>query len=79
MTASIFENDFTDPESIENLKILRGLQLCMHLEISNLMIESDCLIVVEELQHPEASCSLLSNLLLDINKTMMANFQECSI
>lgn len=46
MAASMRENAVQNLEVIESLTILRGLQLCMHLDLPNLIIESDCHMVV---------------------------------
>lgn len=42
----------------------------MHQRISNLIIERDCLLVVNELQQLEAPCSTVGNMLLDIKELM---------
>lgn len=54
------------------------IQLCMHLGIFHLVIESDCQLVVKELQSAEVSYSHLGNLFQDI-KALMASFQLCNI
>lgn len=62
MVASMVKSDVLSPVDIETLATLRGLQFCMHHWFSNLIIESDCLLVVE------APKSILENLFLDIRK-----------
>lgn len=42
MVASMLEKEVSNPKSIESLAIFRGLQLSIHLGISNLIIKSDC-------------------------------------
>lgn len=37
------------PATVEALAILRVLQLCLHQEISNLIVKSDYLLVVQEI------------------------------
>lgn len=49
LATSVAEFHVTQPEAIEALSIFRGLQLCMHQGLENLIIESDCLLVVEEI------------------------------
>lgn len=51
IASSILETKAPNPESFESLAILKCLQLYMHLGISNLIIESNCQVVVNELQH----------------------------
>lgn len=53
MVASIVKSNVANLESIETLVILKGLQLCMHQGISNLIIKSDCLLVVEKISLQE--------------------------
>lgn len=42
MTTSVKESDILNPETIEALAILWGLQQCIHLDLTHLIIESDC-------------------------------------
>lgn len=49
MLASVAESIVASPEAIEALAVLKSLQICTHLGIPNLIIESDCLLLVEEL------------------------------
>lgn len=76
--ATIRENHINQLEIVECLAILRGLQLCLHLGFPNLLIDSDCQLVVNELQQETPSSSHLGNLYLDI-KALMTNFQQCNI
>ncbi|XP_035545961.1 uncharacterized protein LOC118348444 [Juglans regia] len=50
MAASKVENVVEEAEAIELTTIFRGLQLCMSMGISKLLVESDCLLVVEALK-----------------------------
>lgn len=75
---SIKEKQVQEPETIESLAILRGLQQCLHLGITNLIIESNCQLVVSEIQSFEQSYSLLGNLVSEA-KALMAMFKQCSI
>lgn len=66
-----------EPATIEALAILRGLQLSIHLELSNLIIKSDCLLLVEEVLQATPS-SMVSNIVLEI-KEVMSQIFGCSI
>lgn len=65
-------------ESLEALTIFRGLQLCMHQGISNLIIETNCLLVVEEILQCKAPSSAIGNIMMDI-KELMSHFMDCII
>lgn len=77
-TATIREEQINQPEIVECLAILRSLQLCLHLGFLNLLIESDCQLVGNELNEETPSSSYLGNLFHDI-KALMANFQQYNI
>lgn len=77
-TASIHENTFHNPKIIESLAMLRGLQLCLNLRIHHLVIESECQILVKELQSSELSSLSSGNIIQDL-KFLMAWFSICSI
>lgn len=78
MAASIEEKYVQNSKTIENLAIFKGLQQCVHLGISHLILEFECHMVVNEILGLEASHSLLGNLLFDI-KALMATFQQCKM
>ncbi|XP_041009377.1 uncharacterized protein LOC121253432 [Juglans microcarpa x Juglans regia] len=77
-SASKKENDINDPIEIELLAILRGLQFCIPLGISHLVIESDSILMVNEVQSDSLSRSLHGNLVQQI-KQVMLRFPSCSI
>lgn len=77
-TASIREQNIQQPEIIESLAIYRGLQLYLQLGIPKIIIESDCQVVLAELQRLETYLSILGNLFQDI-KALMSRFQNSSI
>ncbi|CAI9760755.1 unnamed protein product [Fraxinus pennsylvanica] len=54
MAASKREREVADPEIVEFLAVLRGLQLIMPMGIYHLVIESDCLLVVSQLNDAES-------------------------
>lgn len=76
IAASIPKSSIVNPEFIKALAILRRLQLCMHQRISSLVIESDCLQVVEKIVQQEAPSSAIGNILMDIKKSM-SHFTDC--
>lgn len=78
LAATISENQLQQLESIESLAILRGLQMCSHLGIQHLILESDCQVVVNELRGAAPSFYSLGNIFLDI-QAFMATFQLCEI
>lgn len=49
LAASVAKLHVVQPKAIEALSILRGLHMCMHQGFDNLIIESDCLLAVEEI------------------------------
>lgn len=51
IASRILETEAPNPELFESLAIFKGLKLYMHLGISNLIIESNYQVVVNELQH----------------------------
>ncbi|KAF5470900.1 hypothetical protein F2P56_011387 [Juglans regia] len=70
------ENEINDPIEIEMLAILRGLHICIPLGITQFVIESDSLLMVNEVQNEGASRSLHGNLVLQI-KQLMQRFPNC--
>lgn len=53
MVASIYESDALNLGTVEAATILKGLQQCIHLGITHLVIESDCQVVVNKLQNED--------------------------
>ncbi|XP_035546523.1 uncharacterized protein LOC118348595 [Juglans regia] len=74
-TASKPEHDVSDPIEIEFLAVLRGLQICFPLRISELEVESDSLLVVQELNKEQESMSVWGNLVSEI-KRMLHRFPK---
>lgn len=70
LVASMKENDIQDLETIETIVILCGLQLCIQLSFTQLVIEFDYQSVVKEIQSNEDSTSPLGNLMHDIKEFM---------
>ncbi|XP_042972972.1 uncharacterized protein LOC122304773 [Carya illinoinensis] len=78
MAASKKEHEVRDATSIEMLAIFRGLQLTAHLGIQHLIIESDALTLVQELQKPKPSMALVGNVIRD-TKELMSLFHMCEV
>ncbi|KAF5471637.1 hypothetical protein F2P56_008414 [Juglans regia] len=77
--AATKKEDFVDePATIELLAVLRGLQFFLSLGIPNLVVESDCLVVVQELQDSQESLSSNGNLIQDV-KRLMQLFRNSSV
>ncbi|XP_035544595.1 uncharacterized protein LOC118347988 [Juglans regia] len=55
MASSRVESVFLEPEQVEAVALLRGLQLCMRLGIPKLIIKSDCLFLEEEINRSSES------------------------
>ncbi|KAF5470679.1 hypothetical protein F2P56_011176 [Juglans regia] len=66
------------PVTIELIAVLRGLQLCQPLGIPNLVVETDCLSLVQELQGTQESFSPNGNLIKDA-KELMRHFPELQV
>ncbi|KAF5462687.1 hypothetical protein F2P56_018674 [Juglans regia] len=77
MAALKAESEVEEPEAVELIVVLRGLQLCVSMGISRIQVESDCLLVVEALEHNNMAGSLLGLLYQDI-KSISSCFVECS-
>lgn len=78
LAASMRELTLMQSEHIECLAILKGLQICLQLGISTLIVEFDCLLLVQELQQTGEFGMYLGHILLDI-KQMMARFSHISM
>lgn len=82
LAASLTEKNVPDPKTIEvlasSMALLRSLQLCMHQGFQNLIIESDCSPLVEEVLSQQAPNSILGNILLDIGNLML-HFLSCKL
>lgn len=61
---------------VEGIAILRGLQFSMHLGIHHLIIESDSLLVINELQKTEDSNAIFGNIIKEV-KRLMEQFHSC--
>lgn len=78
VVSSIKEKVFQDLKTVECLAILRGLQLYLNLRIACLTIESNCQLIVNQLQSLNCSSSIFGNILLNI-RGLMSLFSSCNI
>ncbi|KAF5463849.1 hypothetical protein F2P56_013977 [Juglans regia] len=78
MVANMKENGVNDPMEIELLAIFKGLQICIPMGIDELIIESDSLLIVNELIEACEPTSAWGNLVFEV-KNMMKMFPSCSI
>lgn len=65
----------SDSLEIELLALLWGLQLCAHLEIHELFLESDSQLVVQAIQARKDSYAMQINLIVEIKK--FQRFNQC--
>ncbi|KAF5444601.1 hypothetical protein F2P56_033721 [Juglans regia] len=75
---SKLEGDVASPEFIEATALLRGLQFCAQWGVPKLVLETDCLILVNALQSQTNFLTDFAFLLNDISR-MMRGFQEVQI
>lgn len=78
MVASKMKNEVHDHETIEFLTILQGLQLCAHMGFSKIILESNCLLMVQELQEEKQSYSAIENLVKE-TRSMLQQFIDFQI
>ncbi|XP_041024508.1 uncharacterized protein LOC121265073 [Juglans microcarpa x Juglans regia] len=78
LLASGRENFVQDPIEIELLAILRGLQLCIPMDIPELIVESDSLLSVQAIQSMEDPMSMQGNLIYAI-KDLMKSLPKVSV
>ncbi|KAF5475865.1 hypothetical protein F2P56_007627 [Juglans regia] len=78
MAVSKKEREVSDATGIKMLAIFRGLQLSVHLGIHHLVVESDALTLVEELQKSEPSMAFVGNVIKN-TKELMHCFQSCEV
>lgn len=60
------------------MAIYRGLHLCLNLGIYNLLVESNCQVIVQAIQQLENSFAMLENVVHDI-QMLMSRFSHCEI
>ncbi|XP_040999440.1 uncharacterized protein LOC121245502 [Juglans microcarpa x Juglans regia] len=75
MAATVSGNAMNDPTIIELFAIFKGLQLCLPLAIPKLIVESNCWLVVQELQDAQESSLADGNLIMEV-KGLLSLFQE---
>ncbi|XP_042942934.1 uncharacterized protein LOC122277122 [Carya illinoinensis] len=72
------ENGVNDPMGVKLLAILRGLQLCIPMGILDLVIESDSLMLVGELNNISESRSAWGHLVHEV-KELMKRIPRCLV
>lgn len=65
MVASKKEFTVNEPLDIKHIVLLRGLQLCIPLDLQELIVKSDSLHMVQDIQELSESRSLPGNLIKD--------------
>ncbi|KAF5469163.1 hypothetical protein F2P56_013257 [Juglans regia] len=78
MAVSKSEHELHEPELVELLALLRGLQFNLHLGISKVVLESDCLLMVEALATNEDLLSSQSNLLKEV-RNLLSHFEQYQV
>lgn len=78
MAVSVREDTTHKPKITKGLAMIRGIQLYLNLGIHNLIVESDCQLLVKKIQSQEKSLSFSGNIIHDI-KSLMTRFHTCSI
>lgn len=78
MALSKGEEEFLEPEIVEAMAVLRGLQICLNIGFKNLVIESDCKNLVDEVNSEEASYNAMRTILTEIQRLML-RFEQCKI
>lgn len=72
MATSKAEVEVFAPEDIELLAVFRALQLCISVGIKKLVIESDCLLMIRDLQVSTESSTSLRVFLQETKKLLVA-------
>lgn len=75
-SATLPEASFTDPLEVELMAIFRGLQFCVPLGISDLTVESDCLVAMNVLKDGVDSVAVYNHLIAEI-LTLKNHFGSC--
>lgn len=78
LVANIAKKDVDNHAVIEVLLALRSFQLCMNNDFTNIILKSICLLLVEEVLSPFASCSNLENIVMNITN-LTDYFTSCYI
>ncbi|XP_042974660.1 uncharacterized protein LOC122306292 [Carya illinoinensis] len=78
MSAAKKELSVMTAVEVEALAIIRGLQLCIDLEIQNLVIESDSLLVVKEFNKQGSSKATFGNVIREA-KELVTRFGTCEV
>ncbi|XP_022848821.1 AP-4 complex subunit mu-like [Olea europaea var. sylvestris] len=71
-------NTILEPEHIEAHALVKGLQLCLNLGISHLVVESDCLFLVNKVNKSNSFSSSIRSQVAEI-KELMQIFPQCNL
>ncbi|XP_042958205.1 uncharacterized protein LOC122293812 [Carya illinoinensis] len=75
VTVSKAEHELNEPELVELLAMLRGLQFSLHLGLSKIVLESDSLLMLKALSTNEDSLSIQGNLLKEV-RSLLSHFED---
>lgn len=78
MAASLPGEGIWDPEVVELATILRGLQISAGMRINKLILESDCLFMIQECMSNTTSYTKLGSLVIEI-KTLQETYEDCQL
>ncbi|KAF5468889.1 hypothetical protein F2P56_013000 [Juglans regia] len=78
MVVSNSEHELHEPAFVELLAMLRGLQFSLHLGISKVVLESDCLLMVEALATSKDALSSQGNLLKEV-RNLLSHLNEYQV
>ncbi|XP_042950304.1 uncharacterized protein LOC122282418 [Carya illinoinensis] len=78
MALSKVEEEFLEPKNVEAMVVLRGLQFYLQSGIHNLLIESDCLHLVEEINNVAEPFIAIRTMIAEIRRLML-RFMQCKI
>ncbi|KAF5454868.1 hypothetical protein F2P56_024501 [Juglans regia] len=78
MAVSMRESEVNDLAKIELVAMLKGLQLCLTMDIKDLILESDSLLTVNQLNEDTNSWSFLGNIIKE-TKHLLTRFRSCIV
>ncbi|KAF5445095.1 hypothetical protein F2P56_034173 [Juglans regia] len=78
LVASMKESEVGDPAEIEMVAMLRGLQLCIPMGIEKLILESDSLLMVNQMNEDTKPWSLFGNIIKE-TRQFSTRFKSCIV
>lgn len=73
MAACLPEEGIKTPKEVELAAILRGLQICIELEIKKIILKSDCLFILQECLSVNSHISKIDSVVTDIKELQTKN------